>query len=705
MKNTSVGQRSPITLLGNFSQREVSHIMKYFKKLLGQINGLGIHYVESVIRHRGFAFLVTALDKLRSFLLSCLSQQPDYSIIKGYIRVNNGFPVFLGKLFRKVITKNGYPKRDISFKFLRRIYDVCSFLTKIKPSPKSKSCPNFSDQFTIEQDNYHVTEQLNKTHYGRDAVIQWLSGLCNSFYRTPSIFSNKYEVRQDSLGAHRLPIDSSVSSRGRFGPGTTSGSSSDLPSKLEEYRYLSEPFIFGFGTINHGIYNPDWFFGSDNYKPQLKLCLLKQLSLLLSWKAFARVLYRVRRDITPSRGIVVPKTLFKQRFIAAEPSFLGFLQQFAAADFDYRTKLFTSFFGPCISFTDQSINAQKALLGSRDRSLCTIDLSSASDRITTSLLQKILPSEIFYLYELARTDSMSLGDDIIYKFRYASMGSALTFKVLSLVSLFASAIGVALSRNIPIGHAIRLVSVYGDDIVAPSDTYDCIVHVLTLLGLRVNEAKSFRGDFLESCGTDAYLGRPITPLRLRFVPSNIRLKDQKLTSLDFNFPYDILPKYGLYRNARSKGYRLLARLLAKELYTQSMGSISQWSTPYHLSDGMFLSIPPITGVPSLRCVPVVVSEREDIIDHYMSFTNTGLPLLTRKYCYRLVIRQSLDSESMPVSAFYGGTYGYDKGFIPFSGYAYSKTPQKCSFLVADNGSIDGATQDNELSIKEDYLYA
>jgi hypothetical protein len=284
------------------------------------------------------------------------------------------------------------------------------------------------------------------------------------------------------------------------------------------------------------------------------------------------------------------------------------------------------------------------------------------------------------------------------------MGSALTFKVLSLVSLFASAIGVALYKNIPIGHAIRLVSVYGDDIVVPSDTYSCVTHVLTLLGLRVNEAKSFRGDFLESCGTDAYLGRPITPIRLRFVPSNIRL-NQKLSSSDYNFPYDILPKYGLYRNARSKGYRLLSKLIAKELHVQSLGSISQWSTPYHLTDGMFMKVPPIAGVPSLRCVPVVVSERNDFVDHYTSFTNVGLPLLTQKYSYRLVIRQSLDSESVTVPTFYGGTYGYSKGFIPFSGYAYSKSPHKCSFLVADNGSIDGATQEFEQYIKEVESYA
>jgi len=49
--------------------------------------------------------------------------------------------------------------------------------------------------------------------------------------------------------------------------------------------------------------------------------------------------------------------------------------------------------------------------------------------------------------------------------------------------------------------------VFGDDIICVAESYSLVVHLLGLLGFRVNQHKSFNnGPFRESCGADYYHG-------------------------------------------------------------------------------------------------------------------------------------------------------------------------------------------------------
>jgi hypothetical protein len=101
--------------------------------------------------------------------------------------------------------------------------------------------------------------------------------------------------------------------------------------------------------------------------------------------------------------------------------------------------------------------------------------------------------------------------------KYASMGSALTFPVQSIVfACLTIAVGRHLHPDQTIDRIAEQVRVFGDDIVCPVTWVVPLTELLTLCGLKVNSGKSFsHGKFRESCGLYAYEGYDVTPFRIR----------------------------------------------------------------------------------------------------------------------------------------------------------------------------------------------
>jgi hypothetical protein len=104
----------------------------------------------------------------------------------------------------------------------------------------------------------------------------------------------------------------------------------------------------------------------------------------------------------------------------------------------------------------------------------------------------------------------------LYKLRkFASMGSALTFPVqsLSFYILCVSAGLVATGTKEKDWELIaRQVRVYGDDLIVPVLWMPVLEKLFTLLYLKINRSKTFvKGNFRESCGTDAYNGVNVSP--------------------------------------------------------------------------------------------------------------------------------------------------------------------------------------------------
>jgi hypothetical protein len=227
----------------------------------------------------------------------------------------------------------------------------------------------------------------------------------------------------------------------------------------------------------------------------------------------------------PSRMIAVPKTLRKPRLIAAEPVENQWIQQLVWRILENdvnRTSL-----GPAIDFRDQERNAQLALRSSRSGSHATVDLSEASDRLTTRLVERFWranPSWIETLwscrsrvirYEGKHSTSMT------WMRKFAPMGSSVTFPMQTIIfSALCAASHLIGDNRRATAQSIRKASsrfrVFGDDIIIEVPYLGILKNLLTHFDLKVNVNKTFSsGKFRESCGIEAYNGDDVTPARLQ----------------------------------------------------------------------------------------------------------------------------------------------------------------------------------------------
>lgn len=178
------------------------------------------------------------------------------------------------------------------------------------------------------------------------------------------------------------------------------------------------------------------------------------------------------------------------------------------------------------NFKDQSVNARLALFGSRTGALATLDMSEASDRISCKLCAHLLPTRMYRILMDLRSPYTQFPhlDSPIELAKMAPMGNGFCFPLESLVfwALAVSSIAVQVEPVITtengIRAACRAVHVYGDDLIVPTEHAECLMADLERYGFRFNRDKSFwTGPFRESCGTDAFLGVDITPLKIKKV--------------------------------------------------------------------------------------------------------------------------------------------------------------------------------------------
>lgn len=221
-----------------------------------------------------------------------------------------------------------------------------------------------------------------------------------------------------------------------------------------------------------------------------------------------------------SKLFTVPKTAKAPRLIASEPTEHQFCQGLVA---DFLVNKLEAMFGTeFICFKDQGLSGKMALQASLDRSLATIDLSSASDRLSCRTVERVFRMNYPLLRALhaVRTRYIRLQTDGVSSFiklkKFASQGTATTFPVQSLVFLII-ALGACIEGEVNWTNIRRLrgrVRTFGDDIIVPNERYADVTAVLHALGLKVNMEKSFhKGHFRESCGVDAYKGYDVTPVK------------------------------------------------------------------------------------------------------------------------------------------------------------------------------------------------
>ena len=219
------------------------------------------------------------------------------------------------------------------------------------------------------------------------------------------------------------------------------------------------------------------------------------------------------RDFTLSRGNVmftVPKTSVIDRCAAKEPEYNMYVQKAVGDYIRQRLKRVG------IDLNDQSINQRLAYQGSIDRSLATIDLSSASDSVTTQLVLRVLPEEWYYLLDDIRSKETCIDGEWHLNEMFSSMGNGFTFELESMI--FWSILRSCSYFTRTSGR----ISVYGDDLICPTGLCESLLPTLDFLGFKVNSKKTFiEGPFRESCGKHWFMGEDVTPFYIKNVPKDV----------------------------------------------------------------------------------------------------------------------------------------------------------------------------------------
>jgi hypothetical protein len=259
-------------------------------------------------------------------------------------------------------------------------------------------------------------------------------------------------------------------------------------------------------------------------------------------------------EVEPSARVVfVPKDSRGPRLISEEPREFMYLQQglnsllVSAVERNHAV-------ASEVSWLDQGRNRELARLGSIDPSLyVTLDLKEASDRVSWKLVKYLFPKPWRDAFNASRSLSTELPDgEVIPLHKFAPMGSACCFPVMS-ICLWAIAASASKSyvpsrddrtfRRNPLLNREHRISVYGDDIIVPTQHAELVTLALKFAGLEVNESKSFTQDipFRESCGGDYYYGVDVAPVRVKVMPDGNDKRSKHRTVLMAN---NLIARYG-----------------------------------------------------------------------------------------------------------------------------------------------------------------
>lgn len=230
----------------------------------------------------------------------------------------------------------------------------------------------------------------------------------------------------------------------------------------------------------------------------------------------------------PSVVLCVPKTQKGPRIICKEPIAHQWMQ--GAVERFLVDRVNDTVLSLSISFRDQTASQRMALEASSNGELSTVDLSAASDRISTRLVEYLFSKD----GETSLLDALHASRSRWYRLKgqhhrfrkFAPMGSACTFPIQTILFLTFCVSAVLQARGWSIKRWMEVlpsVRVFGDDIVIPTDSIPVLYAALASAGLKVNAAKSYStGLFRESCGMDAYAGWDISPAYIKqlYSPSN-----------------------------------------------------------------------------------------------------------------------------------------------------------------------------------------
>lgn len=233
----------------------------------------------------------------------------------------------------------------------------------------------------------------------------------------------------------------------------------------------------------------------------------------------------------------------------------------------------------------QRKNAALARKGSVDGSLSTLDLSAASDTISSEVVRRLFCKSKGWLthLELARSPFYKApdGEEVILYEKFSSMGNGFTFPLETLIfyAIVRTTIELYASRTGSDSFDPALVAVYGDDIVVPTKYVRMAMMSLNLFGFKLNREKSFwNGPFRESCGEDYWYGTRVRPM---FFKQELRSKSDVIGAI--NSLIRIKNEWPSVDVGPAMAY--LAKLLGEHDYFGPCQLNTRqwiWTHPYHL---------------------------------------------------------------------------------------------------------------------------
>jgi hypothetical protein len=152
----------------------------------------------------------------------------------------------------------------------------------------------------------------------------------------------------------------------------------------------------------------------------------------------------------------------------------------------------------------------------------TIDLSNASDSVSTELVRLLLAKcpGWLALLETLRSPLTRVDGKWYYLNKFSSMGNGFTFELETLIF---HAISVEAMRL----HGLSEVATgdscwtYGDDLIVPRASSKTNLALLSYLGFKANPKKTFlTGGFRESCGGDFFFGSPVRAHYIKEEPTS-----------------------------------------------------------------------------------------------------------------------------------------------------------------------------------------
>lgn len=287
-----------------------------------------------------------------------------------------------------------------------------------------------------------------------------------------------------------------ILAHGAVGPGASlEALGTDFYTKL-----FSSPFV---------VYSPRSYSAYESYTNHLPL-----------WKeaeSLRRSSFGRCSHIDANRLSFVPKDDRASRTICTEPALEMFIQLGIGNLISDRLK---SFFGIVIDgeSNQQVHNRELARRGSLDGSFATIDLSSASDSLSLSLMRELLPANIYgmLMHHRATYSQLPDGSRVVLNM-ISTMGNGFTFPLQTL--LFSSVVS-ACYRYLGLHKAVAgcggTFGVFGDDICIVKEAFRLVTRMLELYGFTLNADKTFvEGPFRESCGADFYNGQNVRPVYVK----------------------------------------------------------------------------------------------------------------------------------------------------------------------------------------------